>query len=675
MMLFNGFLNELGPNVLKTFRMAVRRWFALRKRERVGDVWPIKPGSERKPDGWPGWPEENQFAFVLTHDVSTQAGLDRVRQLAELEMSLGFRSCFNFFPEGPYSVPPELISWLVERGFEIGVRDWKRDGKPYKSREEFRKKRESIKHNLKEWNASGFRSGLMGNNLDWLRDMEVQYDASTFDTDPFESKHGEVGTIFPFWVPGRSKGTGFVELPYTLAQDSTLFLLLNAVSPVAWKQKLDWIAENEGMALLNVHPDLIYFVGQHRRKDGVFPSSLYREFLQYVRDRFSGKYWQALPREVAAYVRPIGPRLALPEAVKPNIDVGKVPEVKVWIDLDNTPHVPFFIPIIRELERRGHRVILTARDAFQVCELADQKGLHYVQIGRHHGKNRFMKVIGLVWRSMQLTSFCLWHKPDIALSHGARAQMMLCNILGIPTVLIMDYEHIRTPLLMAPKWEIVPDSLPDHGLHSSSVRLRKFRGIKEDVYTPEFKPDPLLLAGLGLRSEDLVITVRPPANEAHYHNPESELLLKGLMKRICQTPGVRAVLLPRNKNQEQALRASNPGWFANGVTTVPQRAIDGLSLLWFSDLVVSGGGTMNREAAALGIPVYSIFRGKVGAVDAKLEKDGRLIMVRSADEVIEKIMFDRRVKTSAPDRRPRAALADIVDHVEEIIRIECRRQF
>jgi len=251
---------------------------------------------------------------------------------------------------------------------------------------------------------------------------------------------------------------------------------------------------------------------------------------------------------------------------------------------------------------------------------------------------------------------------------------MLCNLLRIPTILVLDYEHSKTPLLMRPKWEIVPDSLPDHGLHSRSTHVRKYRGIKEDVYAPDFKPDRSLLDTLGLREEDLIITVRPPATEAHYHNPESEVLLTRLMERICRTPGTRAVLLPRNKDQEQALRASHPEWFANGVTTIPQKAVDGLNLLWHSDLVLSGGGTMNREAAALGIPVYSIFRGKTGAVDAKLEKEGRLTMVRSVEEVEGKIAFDRRDKSAPPDSRPRAALVDIVDHVEEIVRVECRRE-
>jgi predicted glycosyltransferase len=358
--------------------------------------------------------------------------------------------------------------------------------------------------------------------------------------------------------------------------------------------------------------------------------------------------------------------------VKSSGPTGTTRPVKVWIDLDNTPHVPFFIPVIHELQRRGHQVVLTARDAFQVCELADQKGLRYLKVGRHHGKNSLLKALGLLWRSTQLLPFCLRHRPDIALSHGARSQIMLGNLLRIPTVLVLDYEHAQTPWLMRPRWEIVPDALPEDGVHSRAERVRKYRGIKEDVYAPAFKPDASLLKELGLRTDDLVVTVRPPANEAHYHNPEADALLVALMERLGQTSQARAVLLPRNKRQEHLLRDAYPAWFANGTTIVPGRAVDGLNLVWLSDLVVSGGGTMNREAAALGVPVYSIFRGKTGAVDRKLEQEGRLVMIGSVDDVRNKIAFNRRDKNSVPNNRPRAALQDIVDHFEDIVRLECR---
>jgi predicted glycosyltransferase len=218
----------------------------------------------------------------------------------------------------------------------------------------------------------------------------------------------------------------------------------------------------------------------------------------------------------------------------------------------------------------------------------------------------------------------------------------------------------------------VPEALPDSGSESTRTsRILRYRGIKEDVYAPDFQPDPGLLDELGLAMNDLVVTVRPPADEAHYHNPESEQLLVALMDRICRTPGIRAVMLPRNQRQAQSLRAAYPQWFAQDRTVVPARAVDGLNLLWYSDLVVSGGGTMNREAAALGVPVFSIFRGRTGAVDLRLEQEGRLTMIRTPEEIESRIPFTRRYKSIAPDNAPRAALQDIVDHIEDIIRREC----
>jgi predicted glycosyltransferase len=200
--------------------------------------------------------------------------------------------------------------------------------------------------------------------------------------------------------------------------------------------------------------------------------------------------------------------------------------------------------------------------------------------------------------------------------------------------------------------------------------VRAYRGIKEDVYAGDFRPDLSLCRQLGLRDSDIIVTVRPPATEAHYHNAESERLLNELMSRICRLSETRAVLLPRNRHQEDQLRANHPEWFVNGKTIVPCKAVDGLNLLWLSDLVVGGGGTINREAAALGVPAYSIFRGPIGAVDLKLEAEGRLTFVRNTREVYTKIRFARRDKTRSPDNRPRPALQDIVEHIEDIIRAE-----
>lgn len=684
-MLLRRLYYRIKPLMPYRLRYAMRRHLAMRKLRQPGLNWPIDERAGVTPSGWNGWPEGKEFAFVITHDVEGAAGLAKCRQLAELERELGFRSSFNFIPEGGYETSPELREYLVKSGFEVGVHDLHHDGHLYRSRRSFIQKAARINRYLKEWNAVGFRSGFMHHNYEWLHDLDVLYDASSFDTDPFEPQPDGVRTIFPFWIPASAAASGstfnaqlsggrkgYVELPYTLPQDSTLFLILQERSNAIWKQKLDWIVDRGGMALFNVHPDYIAFDEKMPSRANRFPVALYREFLEYVKARYLGKFWHPLPRELAAYAA--GVLAKKPEPVGVGSSPRPQPDrpVKVWIDLDNTPHVPLFIPIIRELEKRGQSVVVTARDAFQVCALADEKKLSYLKIGRHYGKNKCLKVLGLIWRAAQLVPFCLRHRPDLAVSHGARSQILLCNLLRIPTILILDYEHARTPPLVRPRWEIVPDSLPSNGLHASSRRVRQYRGIKEDVYAAEFSPDPSLAAELDIADGRLVIVVRPPATEAHYHNPEAEILLGELMGRICRTSDIRAVLLPRNRDQEEQFRSRYPEWFIAGKTTIPARAVDGLNLLWHSDLVVSGGGTMNREAAALGLPVYSIFRGPMGAVDRKLEQEGRLVMISSVDEVNNRISFKQREKLLSPDNRPRPALQDIVGHIEEIIRIECR---
>jgi len=236
--------------------------------------------------------------------------MDRCFALMQLEMEAGFRSSFNFVPEGKCAVSPEIRSQLERNGFEVCVHDLKHDGFLYRSRKGFKENAQSINRYLKDWNASGFRSGFMLHNLGWVEDLNVLYDASTFDTDPFEPQPDGVETIFPFWVQG-SNGRGFVELPYTLIQDFNLFVVLEEQSIDIWKRKLDWIAEHGGMALLIVHPDYVNF-GSGRPALDEFPAARYREFLDYVRTKFAGQYWQALPREVATYVAKMKPTLPEP---------------------------------------------------------------------------------------------------------------------------------------------------------------------------------------------------------------------------------------------------------------------------------------------------------------------------------------------------------------------------
>jgi glycosyltransferase involved in cell wall biosynthesis len=289
------------PMVPLYVRRAVRRWFAWRKRRKAGDVWPILPGSEQPPPNWPGWPNGKKFAFVLTHDVEGQIGVDQCRQLMQLEMKLGFRSSFNFIPEGEYSVSKELKNELTGNGFEVGVHDLRHDGKLYCGRDEFAANAARINTYLKDWDAVGFRAGFMFHNLEWLQDLEIQYDASTFDTDPFEPQPDGVRTIFPFWKAGANGG-GYVELPYTLPQDSTLFLLFGESKPDIWLRKLDWVANHGGMAMVIVHPDYVSFngtVSEYR----TFPVSHYEKLLGYLREKYGESVWHPLPKELAAWYR------------------------------------------------------------------------------------------------------------------------------------------------------------------------------------------------------------------------------------------------------------------------------------------------------------------------------------------------------------------------------------
>ena len=289
----------LKPLIPQRLRVAMRRLRATSQRASCADVWPIDPAAGATPPGWPGWPEGKQFAFVLTHDVEGNRGLSRVEQLMQLELKHGFRSSFNLVPEREYRVSDALRRKLDDAGFEVGVHGLKHDGKLYNSKREFASRAVRIRDYLKQWNACGFRSPLMQHRLTWLHALGVEYDSSTFDTDPFEPEPDAAETIFPFWVPGPAGG-GFVELPYTLPQDHGLFIILGEPNIETWKRKIDWIAERGGMVLLNTHPDYMCF-GESKRAGDEFPAAWYAELLTYVREKYAGRFWSALPRDVARH--------------------------------------------------------------------------------------------------------------------------------------------------------------------------------------------------------------------------------------------------------------------------------------------------------------------------------------------------------------------------------------
>ena len=299
-MLLRNIYYALKPLMPRQLQIALRRRYAARLRPRCAGWWPIDPGSAKPPAGWPGWPDGKKFALVLTHDADTHRGHERCLDLMELEMSLGFRSVFNLVPRR-YDVSPNLRKTLLGNGFEVGVHGLYHDGKYFESREIFSERARQINEYIREWNAVGFRAPSMLHNLDWIHELDIEYDASTFDTDPFEPQPDGMNTIFPFWVPAQDGRKGYVELPYTLPQDFLMFVLLQQNDIGIWKEKLKWIAETGGMALLITHPDYMVFDSGKRAVDE-YPADYYRNFLEHVKTTYGDQCWHALPRDVARYI-------------------------------------------------------------------------------------------------------------------------------------------------------------------------------------------------------------------------------------------------------------------------------------------------------------------------------------------------------------------------------------
>lgn len=287
------------PFIPRRLQITLRRRIVLRKRSLNANIWPIDKKAVNAPRGWSGWPEKKRFALVLTHDVETLKGQEKCYPLIRLEKRLGFRSSFNFVPEG-YNVSSELRHHLAREGCEVGVHGLNHFGNPFKSKKVFQRQVSRINRYIHEWGSVGFRAPCMYHNLAWIHDLNIKYDASTFDTDPFEPQPDGMGTIFPFWVPKSGTERGYIELPYTLPQDFTLFILMKERNIGIWKQKLDWIVEEGGMALLITHPDYMHFGGEKLRY-GKYPAEYYEEFLHYIRSTYGGQHWHVLPEELAQY--------------------------------------------------------------------------------------------------------------------------------------------------------------------------------------------------------------------------------------------------------------------------------------------------------------------------------------------------------------------------------------
>ncbi len=309
--------------------------------------------------------------------------------------------------------------------------------------------------------------------------------------------------------------------------------------------------------------------------------------------------------------------------------------MRIWIDLANSPHVPFFHALIPEFTSRGHQVEITARDFAQTVELATKANLLPHVIGGHGGGSITGKAGNLVGRAAALRKWARVRGIDLAVSHNSYAQIAAAAALGIKSVTLMDYEHQPANHLafrLASR-VIVPHAFPAAELRKYGASLRKVKrydGLKEDVYLADFKPDPNFadtLRKLGVTEQDVLVVARPPAREALYHRFENELFDE-LLTHLNSQPKVKIILLPRTKPQRDEFGSRK---LQN--TIMPREALDGSNLIAAADLVISAGGTMNREAAVLGVPAASVYAGKWAAIDEELMKEGRLERISSREDI------------------------------------------
>jgi predicted glycosyltransferase len=306
--------------------------------------------------------------------------------------------------------------------------------------------------------------------------------------------------------------------------------------------------------------------------------------------------------------------------------------MRIWIDLANSPQVLFFRPIITELERRGHSVTITSRHFAQTAQLADHYGMQHTPIGGHGGKRLFMIGLQIVERAWHLARFGRCQKFDLAVSHNSYAQALAAFSLRIPFVTLMDYEHQPANHLCfrLARRVIVPEFFPAWALHKYGATAREtvyYHGLKEQVYLADFTPQPDYLASVDLPEDRVLAVMRPPGSWGLYHHFENPLFER-VLGYVAGNPEVHVVFLPRVPSQRDAICARG-----HVNVWVPPMALDGPNLLYYADLVVSGGGTMNREAAVLGTPAYSVFKGRLAAVDCYLIDHGRMRHVAEEPDI------------------------------------------
>ena len=311
--------------------------------------------------------------------------------------------------------------------------------------------------------------------------------------------------------------------------------------------------------------------------------------------------------------------------------------LRIWIDIAAPPQVLFFRPIVEALHGAGHRCLVTIRDFSRAPQIATQLGMAHVVVGRHGGQGTAAKGVAMLARVRDLIRIARQFAPDLAASHNSYAQALAAAVLRVPLVTAMDYEHQPANHLsfrLATR-VLVPEAFPEDALRRCGAHgdaVVRYSGVKEEVYLADFAPDRSFPSTFGLPPEQIIVTMRPPARSALYHRFENPLF-EAALDRISAVSAATILLLDRG---------SDPRWTRFPNVRVVQTAVDGPNVVYWSDLVVGGGGTMNREAAVLGTPAYSVFAGKPIAVDDYLIQQGRLTRIESAAD-LDRIAIRKRL--------------------------------
>ena len=326
--------------------------------------------------------------------------------------------------------------------------------------------------------------------------------------------------------------------------------------------------------------------------------------------------------------------------------------MKFWFDADNGPHVLILRPIAMELGRRGHEVLFSARKRTRTCELLDLYEIEYVQVGAEYGSGMAGKVRGTLKRAWDLSRAMKGQRFDLSFGHGSRALPVASRVMGIPTVTMFDYEWVQPQLFnLCCRCILLPDVIGAERCREAGIDTTKvvgYPGYKEELYLGSMEVDRSIEKQLGLREDAIRVLLRPPATTAHYHNPEAEIVLEAILRRLAKQANLQLVYLPRTLNQNDL-----PARAGIEEVIIPEKVFDGPSLVAAMDAVISGGGTMTREAALLGVPSYSFFRGRPGMVDEVLNRQGRLILLDSAAAVSDRlILAKRKTEVASPSSEP-----------------------